>query len=271
MTTFYEKDPDETVPVIADYTDRLNDGESIVTSVWTVPVPPTEGANVFDINTATVQISAGAANTSYAILHRATTSEGNLYETNIVLRVFGDGSTIIVEDGTGIANAVSYISVADADALMLTHAARDTWFDLNGTQKADKLIQATAYLDRKFKWYGLSLFPTVQALDWPRTQGYDDKGNLFAQGIVPAQLELATTLTAVALTEDEDLETLSRDAEIVKSWSGDGVSIGFDVSDKAQQAGLMGNRLIDVELILKSIGEVKTGDYLSTKRTDPIQ
>lgn len=76
--------------------------------------------------------------------------------------------TLEVEDGTGKANAESYISVADADTY---HAGRGntSWTGLTEPQKEQRLRIATDYMVEVYRtrWAGLRV-STAQALDWPR-------------------------------------------------------------------------------------------------------
>lgn len=73
-----------------------------------------------------------------------------------------------VEDGTGKANAESYISVADADAWL---AARGytLWATLSETEKEQALRRATDAMVQFYRqrWKGTRTTGT-QALDWPR-------------------------------------------------------------------------------------------------------
>lgn len=76
---------------------------------------------------------------------------------------------LIVEDGTGKADAESYISVADATAY---HAARGNaaWAALaSDTVREQALRAATDYMlqSYRYRWAGARKTAT-QALDWPR-------------------------------------------------------------------------------------------------------
>jgi hypothetical protein len=82
--------------------------------------------------------------------------------------------TIVVEDGTGIANANSYISVGDADAYQLNRG-RSAWAALDADAKSSALIQATEFVDSTFAWIGKRKTST-QALKWPRIYGLDSDG-----------------------------------------------------------------------------------------------
>lgn len=76
--------------------------------------------------------------------------------------------SLIVEDGTGLATAQSYASVADADTYFLARA-NATWAAANTTNKEAALVRGTAALDGMYgsKWPGVRVSST-QALDWPR-------------------------------------------------------------------------------------------------------
>lgn len=74
---------------------------------------------------------------------------------------------LIIEDGTGLAEAESYISVADADSYCskLGHAA---WLaGLAEDKKETALRQATSYIDARYPFRGEKLTDD-QALEWPR-------------------------------------------------------------------------------------------------------
>jgi hypothetical protein len=78
---------------------------------------------------------------------------------------------LIVEDGTGLANAESYISLAEADAY---HTSRGNlpWIndaDMTETAKEQALRRATDYLQHFYSGLWLGYKSTLtQALDWPR-------------------------------------------------------------------------------------------------------
>lgn len=80
---------------------------------------------------------------------------------------------IVVEDGTGLPNAESYISVADATAY---HAARGNaaWAALASDAVREQMLrQATDFMGQLYRpsWKGYRTNRT-QALDWPRNLVY---------------------------------------------------------------------------------------------------
>lgn len=77
---------------------------------------------------------------------------------------------IIVEDGTGLADAESFASVAEADAYCTLRGLAD-WAALTTGAKEAALVNATEYLSDAFDWVGERL-TDEQALAWPRTASY---------------------------------------------------------------------------------------------------
>lgn len=101
---------------------------------------------------------------------------------------------LTVEDGTGLATADSYLSVADAD---VWHAGRNTsaWLAASFAAKEAALREATSYQDGTYVWRGL-ISVSTQALGWPREGVYDDEGREIASDAVPAKVEAATAYLA---------------------------------------------------------------------------
>ena len=75
---------------------------------------------------------------------------------------------LTVEDGTIVANADSYITLADADAY---HAARGMtlWATMSEAEREQALRRATDYMVQNFRlrWRGTRV-DSEQSLDWPR-------------------------------------------------------------------------------------------------------
>jgi len=61
--------------------------------------------------------------------------------------------TLVCEDGTGLANANTYVAQADADSYFADRA-NAAWAALSSDQKASALIQATQYLDARYTFIG---------------------------------------------------------------------------------------------------------------------
>ena len=76
--------------------------------------------------------------------------------------------TLIVEDGTGLANAESYVSVVDANTYH-SKIGNDAWADLDTSVKEQLLRKATDYMVAQYRlqYAGYRRYST-QSLDWPR-------------------------------------------------------------------------------------------------------
>lgn len=74
----------------------------------------------------------------------------------------------IVEDGTGVAGATSYLSVEDADLFHEDALYSDEWLEdtLTLPRKERALMAASRMLDDLWRWRGVSVTAT-QGLDWP--------------------------------------------------------------------------------------------------------
>ena len=105
--------------------------------------------------------------------------------------------TITVEDGSGVAGANSYVSVADAR----TYAAnRGIALPADDDELAAMLIQASDYLEAQECRYQGDRTSSTQALAWPRTgvvlNGDDFPTNVIPQSLIGAQVQLAIAINA---------------------------------------------------------------------------
>ena len=105
---------------------------------------------------------------------------------------------LIVEDGTGLATAESYISVADAEIYL--DKIGDATFAALATvaSKEAALRKAAQYLDEMFglAWAGNRVLST-QAIDWPRQDATDDTGTAIDEDVVPQAVKDATSWLAL--------------------------------------------------------------------------
>lgn len=104
--------------------------------------------------------------------------------------------SIVIEDGTGKADAQSYASAADATTYHTAHG-NAAWTGSDALKEA-ALVRATAWLDDAFyyRWPSVKLLST-QALEFPRVAAMDNDG--YALALVPAMLKAA--LYEAALVE----------------------------------------------------------------------
>ena len=114
--------------------------------------------------------------------------------------------TLIVEDGTGLSTAESFISVAGAD---VRHSATGmtNWATLTTTEKEQALRRATIYMEQRYRerWKGTRLL-RAQALSWPRygaeVDGFALDSNYVPTDVANACADLALKAAAGDLAPD---------------------------------------------------------------------
>lgn len=126
-------------------------------------------------------------------------------------------ATFTVEDGTGLADANSYLSIADADQYNDDHDADATWDGLADADKQKHLRLATRYIDAFYgrMWRGGRL-EAEQRLDWPRSSAWDDDGFAIDDDAVPSQVEDATAILAIKSAGGETFLDDETEGMIVK-------------------------------------------------------
>lgn len=111
-------------------------------------------------------------------------------------------SDLIVEDGTGITDANTYVSLAVATEY---HRLRDNtaWEDAGENNQVASLIRASQYLDDRWQFQGTS-FVETQGLEFPKTEIYDkdgyDVGETVPIEIINATCEYALQAVGDGLT-----------------------------------------------------------------------
>ncbi len=109
---------------------------------------------------------------------------------------------LIVEDGSGLADANTYCSQARADEINAGNFYGAGWATMTDDQKRGALITATRMLDQQWQWAG-DKKTEEQALQWPRTECPDPDhagGREFMpDDEVPKAIVDATALYALAI------------------------------------------------------------------------
>lgn len=148
---------------------------------------------------------------------------------------------LIVEDGTGLENSDSYISVLDADAYLAMYGSPDSWTTASEATKQVALRNATRYLDSAIRWPSKKL-STEQSLQWPREPFYDLNGN-YVEDIPKEIPEVTAELAAIHL--DDNLYTLNSSFGVrSESWGDSSVEYaGFRVSATNSLVGAILGRL----------------------------
>lgn len=165
----------------------------------------------------------------------------------------------VVEDGTGLSNATSYTTVAEADAYF---DGLGTSWAATGEDTANKQValnQATAALDllygQQYRGYPLT---SVQALLFPRTV-FTINGTQDVIGI-PVLLKKAVFETAVKYVNGDNIFPDLNEAAVVKSKSvtlGD-LSKSVDYAEAGTREQLQG--FYKIELLLKPLLNGEAGE-----------
>lgn len=123
--------------------------------------------------------------------------------------------SLIVEDGSGMTTAESLCSVAYATTY---HSARGNaaWALLSNAAMEQSLRKATDYMQQAYRtrWKGDRVYPSTQALDWPRYDVWVDTYHYIENNVVPNDIqaacaELALKSSSESLAPDIERETSS--------------------------------------------------------------
>lgn len=147
---------------------------------------------------------------------------------------------LIVEDGTGRADAESYASVAQADAY---HAAMGaaSWAAATEGEREIALRKATAYVEAGYAWRGERVSST-QALAWPRVGACRD-GIELPSDEIPVQLRRAVFELALKSLTSELMPDVA--PEVVTAESVGPISTSYGA---ARNGGLTRFSLVDAML-----------------------
>jgi len=105
--------------------------------------------------------------------------------------------SLILEDGSGLATAESYASIAEADTYLGNHDSPASWTAASTDQKEDALRTATEWIDSRYlgRFQGSKVEPRTQRLAFPRYGVEIDKVVLdetpLPRCLVEATIELA--------------------------------------------------------------------------------
>jgi len=114
--------------------------------------------------------------------------------------------SFVIEDGSGLPNANSYLSVAAADTYHVDYSGSTDWSGADNTAKERALRLATQYLDVRFnnRWKGVRVSQS-QALAWPRSNVTNSDGCYLSSNEIPAAIKEATAESALRIILGDDL------------------------------------------------------------------
>lgn len=115
--------------------------------------------------------------------------------------------TLVVENGTGLSTANTYISNADADTYFGSHLYATAWTGATEANQDIALAMSTRLIDDNFRFDGKKSSDT-QALSFPRygvsEDGYELLATTIPQSLKDATAEFAKWLIAEDRTAEDD-------------------------------------------------------------------
>lgn len=168
---------------------------------------------------------------------------------------------LTIEDGTGKADATSYVTAAEARAYA---AARGVTLDANDAVVEPLLVQAMDYLEALI-YKGHRTFPDVQALSWPRTCVVIDGVKVPVSGAssIPRQLKAAQMQLSIEASNGIDLMPTT-DGRVVKREKVDVIETEYMTNTDLGVGGLPGPSFAKVDALLA--GLLATGGMFQTVR-----
>lgn len=153
---------------------------------------------------------------------------------------------LIIEDGTIVANANSYVTLADARAYAL---ARGVVLDADDAVVESQLVKAIDYLALyRAQWQGLPVSPGVQTMAWPRTGVVIDE-LAFPEDDIPVELKEAQMQLAMEVHAGRVLMP-SSDGRVVKREKLDVIEREFMTGSDNSKTGLPSPRFPQVDALL---------------------
>lgn len=122
---------------------------------------------------------------------------------------------LIVETGSIIANADTFISLVDAEAYIAAKVAPSEWTAASDIAKESALRVGTIIVNSRYRYAGKLVNPTTQPLNWPRYDAYDSEERFYDSETIPKIIKDAVCEFALIHIRDGDL-TEPDDEEVKK-------------------------------------------------------
>lgn len=125
---------------------------------------------------------------------------------------------LIVEDGSIVPNADSYVSLAEIDTFNDNYVSDPAWDTATDQDQEVAARQATLTVDSCFTedWIG-TLVENDQSLDWPRSNAVASNGRTYADNEIPKILRDACSKLAITALSEELLPDQENPGTIKKT------------------------------------------------------
>lgn len=199
MAIITRKNSGEKLAYEIDWSPDLATGDDIASVSFTPPAGLTKESESSSGQKATVVFSGGTAGETYQVAHSVTTVSGAINTLNLWVLV---PNLVVVEDGSVVAGANSYVSETELAGYMAVRNA-----SISGDLTAS-LLKAMDYLETLS--FAGNKYSETQALQWPRYSVYID-GYPLSSSDIPNELKQAQMRLAHEIDQGNDpLETLAR-------------------------------------------------------------
>jgi hypothetical protein len=159
--------------------------------------------------------------------------------------------TLIVEDGTGLANANGFVSIATVDAYFTERNAANfaLWDAIADGTQAELIVTASTYLQNTYgtRWNGRRLAQT-QSMDFPRIEIEDLDRFHVDSNSVPVAIEQATAELALKANTETLMPDITSPGVINRISQAVG-SLKQDISYQGGRSQIKKFRLVDSLLL----------------------
>ena len=172
--------------------------------------------------------------------------------------------TLIVEDGSCVQNANSYVSLEYADEYM-RNTGRTAWAAKSDDERRAYLINATKYIDRTYSqvgWKGVKKYHRRQALCFPRVELFDKDGDEVLG--IPEELKQAVCEAGFIATTVASLFDIKDASGTVKKQKVDVLEVEY-YSEADSASGKYISRFTILDSLLAGFYKTKS-DYSRIKR-----
>jgi len=166
---------------------------------------------------------------------------------------------LTVEDGTGLAAADSYQTVADIDTYNTNHGNASKWRDLTLQQKEEKARLAAQGLDLEFhnQWLGRKRVDG-QGLDFPRVEIEDPiDGFIISETSVPKPILDAHAELAIEIALGKTIHSAQSDSAAIKRQRKKLDTLEIETEYSGSKAG---TAVADFPRIERLVSRLTTGD-----------
>jgi hypothetical protein len=168
---------------------------------------------------------------------------------------------LIIEDGTVVSNANSYVTLAEARTYA---AARGVNLPADDVALEALLIKAMDYLEaQRARYQGSKTEPGVQVLQWPRTGVVLDSSYELPENVIPRELKYAQSQMAMSLHAGFD-PLSDKDGSAVKRQKVDVLEVEYMTPD--EKNGADGVSIPAVDALLAPLFGAVGGFFLTTVR-----